>query len=133
MRRLKPPLRTLSPEGCGSSHAPRGTPGAGPRQGPGPPSPLLVALVAVVAAVAAATSAALFTAVIAAALVAAAAIATAIATAALPPCAACALAPPPRARRPRRALSPSLSWAAPLFLLMPALGAAASAAAPHFL
>ena len=61
------------------------------------------------------------------------AIATAIATAALPPCAACALAPPPRARRPRRALSPSPSWAAPLFLLMPALGAAASAAAPHFL
>ena len=41
MRRLKPPLRTLSPEGCGSSHAPRSKPGAA-----------IVAIAAIAAAVA---------------------------------------------------------------------------------
>ena len=65
----------------------------------------------------------------AAVVVAAAAIAAAIATAALPR--ACA-GPASSARRTRRALSPS-PWAAPLLVLMPALGAAAFAAAPHFL
>ena len=58
MRRLKPPLRTLSPEGCGSSHAPRSKPGAA-----------IVAIAAIAAVVAIAAVAAL----VAAALVALAA------------------------------------------------------------
>ena len=63
MRRLKPPLRTLSPEGCGSSHAPRSKPGAA-----------IVAIVAIaaIAAIAAVVAIAAVAALVAAALVAAA-------------------------------------------------------------
>ena len=61
MRRLKPPLRTLSPEGCGSSHAPRSTPGAA------------IVAIAAIAAIADVVAIATVAALVAAALVALAA------------------------------------------------------------
>ena len=64
VRRLKPLLRTLNPEGSGSSHAPRSTPGAA-----------IVAIVAIaaIAAIAAVVAIAAVAALVAAALVALAA------------------------------------------------------------
>ena len=61
---VKPPLRTLSPEGCGSSHAPRSKPGAA-----------IVAIIAIaaIAAIAAVVAIAAVAALVAAALVALAA------------------------------------------------------------